>query len=282
MIKDENNDSSTFYMLPLPPGLHADSDESFGFFSYEIRLGHKEEIWSTAQARYGRPLRVNGVQHPAPALICNVIRRKTPLLSLSLKKIKDKVNSEIRINPSKKPVITDQRKNLIFKNEIIITAPYAAAVLNGQDVSAKPPQTSLWYMLYAQVKQADGKSYRNLLIHSGYMSYVPQKRKVTKKGQLLMKEEGTRNGIAILQVADVEKRLVEMALPKNISLSVLCVEMFPMENKWQMDRGENREEREAFIAVDEPLNPITTGLGNYRIYRTSPLVPVSEVCCDDC
>lgn len=282
MIKDDSNELSTFYMLPLPPGLHADSDELFGFFSYEIRLGHKKEIWSTAQARYGRPLRANGVQHPAPALVCNVFRRKTPILSLTRAKIKDAVNSEIKIIPTKRlPGRADQTKIVTFKNEIIITAPYASAVLNGQDVSATPPQTSLWYMLYAQVKQADGKSYRNLLIHSGYMPYVPPKRKVVQKGQLLMKQEGTRNGIATLQVADVEQRLVEMGLPKDINLSVLCVEMFPMENKWQIDRG-SKEERETDEAVKEPLNPITTGLGNYRIYRTSPLVPVAEVCCDDC
>lgn len=283
MIKDDGNDLSNFYMLPLPPGLHADSDELFGFFSYEIRLGHKKEMWTTAQARYGRPLRANGVQHPAPALTCNVFRRKTPILSLSRTRIKDTVDGGVKLIPTKKlPVIADRRKNITFKNEIIITAPFASAVLNGQDISATPPQTTLWYMLYAQVKQADGKSYRNLLIHSGYMPYVAPKRKVTQKGQLLMKQEGIRNGIAILQVADIENRLVEMALPKNINLSVLCVEMFPMENKWQLEIERKRAEREGVSEMTEPLNPITTGLGNYRIYRTSPLVPVAEVCCDDC
>ena len=32
--------SDKFYLLPLPPGLHPESSEMFGFFTYEIRVGH--------------------------------------------------------------------------------------------------------------------------------------------------------------------------------------------------------------------------------------------------
>src|SRR5205085_24799 len=67
MIAEQTHDPR-FYMVPLPVGLHTESDELFGFFTCEIRLGHKKELWSTAQGRYGRPLKVNGLQHPAPAL----------------------------------------------------------------------------------------------------------------------------------------------------------------------------------------------------------------------
>src|SRR5690606_6247226 len=65
------------YLLPLPHGLHNNSDELFGFFTYEIRVGHKKELWSTAQGRYGRSLKVNGVQHPAPELVCGAYRVET-------------------------------------------------------------------------------------------------------------------------------------------------------------------------------------------------------------
>jgi len=278
MLRGDDNGLSNFYMLPLPPGLHADSDELFGFFSYEIRLGHKKELWSTAQARYGRPLRANGVQHPAPALTCNVFRRKTPIISRSVAKTVANNKLEV-ISTRKSPLITDSIQKITYKNEIIITAPFATAVLNGRNISATPPQTTLWYMLYAQVRQADGKSYRNLLIHSGYMPYLP-KEQVLSKDQLPMQEEGTRSGIAVLQVADIETQLTAMGLPTHMNLSVLCVEMFPMENQWQLDRRYRKEIRTA--ATAEPSNPLTTGLGNYRIYRTSALVPVAEVCCDDC
>ncbi len=55
------------FLLPLPPGIAPDALDLFGFWTYEFRVGHAEK-WSTAQGRFGRPLRVAGVQHPAPRL----------------------------------------------------------------------------------------------------------------------------------------------------------------------------------------------------------------------
>ena len=52
------------------------SPELFGFFVYEVRLGHKAGRWCTAQGRFGPPLRVAGVQHPAPPLTCQAARSK--------------------------------------------------------------------------------------------------------------------------------------------------------------------------------------------------------------
>lgn len=122
------------YLLPLPPGLNAESPELFGFFTYEFRIGHghwsaqedeKGNLWSTAQGRFGRPLRVTGMQHPAPNLLCNVNRDK---------------------------------------ERLYLTAPYAKAVWKGRNVTANPPRTQLHGLLYAQVRQADGKGYRNILL----------------------------------------------------------------------------------------------------------------------
>ena len=50
------------YLLPLPPGLDASNPRLFGFFVYELRVGHDASRWSTSQARFGPPLRVTGVQ----------------------------------------------------------------------------------------------------------------------------------------------------------------------------------------------------------------------------
>src|SRR5262249_48741769 len=66
--------SPVHYLLPLPKGLHGESPELFGYFVYELRVGHTEKIWCTAQSRYGHPLRLSGVQHPAPPLTCIVDR----------------------------------------------------------------------------------------------------------------------------------------------------------------------------------------------------------------
>jgi hypothetical protein len=45
--------SPVHYLLPLPPGVHPDSPELFGFFSYELRVGHRDG-WSTARGRFAR------------------------------------------------------------------------------------------------------------------------------------------------------------------------------------------------------------------------------------
>lgn len=67
-------ESPGVYTVPLPPDLQESSPELFGFFVYEIRLGHNASRWSTAQGRFGPPLRVAGVQHPAPPLVCQAAR----------------------------------------------------------------------------------------------------------------------------------------------------------------------------------------------------------------
>jgi len=124
MIKSKDVDRH-FYLLPLRKGLHPDSPELFGFFTQEFRFGHSDRIWSLAQARYGTPLRVAGLQFPAPTLKCLLNRTE---------------------------------------KEIAISAPYAQAVFNGQDVTSNPPRTAIWAVLYAQVTQADGKDNRNILL----------------------------------------------------------------------------------------------------------------------
>jgi hypothetical protein len=48
------------YLLPLAPGLDASNPQPFGFFVYELRVGHDASRWSTAQARFGPPLRISG------------------------------------------------------------------------------------------------------------------------------------------------------------------------------------------------------------------------------
>ncbi|RZJ91762.1 MAG: hypothetical protein EOO20_04175 [Chryseobacterium sp.] len=278
---DEKNESH-FYMLPLPPGLHAESDELFGFFSYEIRLGHRKETWSTAQGRYGRPLRVNGVQHPAPNLSCNAFRRKIVPLTRRGHKV---YNSEGKPEKYNIPGVYTEEIATKVSSEIIITAPFATAVLDGKNLTADPPQTSLWYMLYTQVKQADGNSFRNLLLSSGHMSFKRRPKPVSDIGNQ-QKEEGEKRGVAVLQLTDIQKRLKEMGLSPESSLSVLCVEMFPLQNNWQMENGRRSSYTHSgqmeHSNAKEPVNPLTTGLGNYRIYRTSALVPISDVCCDDC
>lgn len=127
----EQAESGPHYLVRLPQGLSETSLELFGMFTYEIRLGHTGSRWSTAQGRFGPALRIAGVQHPAPPLVCSPAR--------------------------------DQFA-------IRIRAPYATAVHNGRNVRRRFPRTSMWAVLYARVQQTDAASWRNLLLARAMMS----------------------------------------------------------------------------------------------------------------
>jgi hypothetical protein len=118
-----SDSSPNHFLVPLPPGISESSSELFGFFVYEICVGHAIQ-WSTAQARFGRSVRLSGVKHPAPSLVCSVARDN---------------------------------------NGITVSGPHATAVHKGENLSV-PPATELWGLLYAQVKLVDGKDYRNVLL----------------------------------------------------------------------------------------------------------------------
>jgi hypothetical protein len=138
------------YLIPLPKSLDETSLELFGMFTYEIRVGHTGSRWSLAQARYGPPLRVAGVQHPPPPLVCQAARNE---------------------------------------RMIRVRAPYATAIHNGRNVRPRFPRTSMWAVLYARVKQADAASWRNLLLARARMS-PPQELMLTEADARALFGEG--------------------------------------------------------------------------------------------
>ena len=77
------------------------------------------------QARFGPPLRVTGIQHPAPALLCEATRRRA---------------------------------------ELLVSAGYATPVAAGQNLLPRLPNTEIWGLLYARVAQIDGEDFRNVLL----------------------------------------------------------------------------------------------------------------------
>ncbi|MEO6229703.1 MAG: hypothetical protein ABJB11_14660 [Ferruginibacter sp.] len=215
-----------FYILPLPPGLHMESPELFGFFTQEFRFGHSDRIWSTAQARFGLPLRIAGLQYPAPTLTC-MLNRDEKVISIS--------------------------------------APFAQAVFNGQDVTSNPPRTSIWALLYAQVRQADGGDYRNILLTETaliadpeipvaelFRRFIFKKIKQIENQKLIDYEDGLPlkpyNLVLLAQEIAAEfqienkkpvrqahadwnnqyiNQVLEMyGLPSDAALSVVCVEIF--------------------------------------------------------
>ncbi|KKO19166.1 MAG: hypothetical protein L3J18_01525 [Candidatus Brocadia sp.] len=235
------------YLLPLPPGLHNESNELFGFFIYELRVGHTNTIWCTAQGRFGHPARVNGVQHPAPPLKCLV-----------------------------------ERTN----KGIAVTAQYAQAVFNGKQVTARPPRSEIWCMLYAQVKQADGKQNRNILLSEVKLDYVqtahPQQIAEFLKARasltliaansLQANPDIPLTGKAGWSANEIDLLLDQFHLRGNIGLSVLAVEMMPRYEQFIYN----------YDAQVSDVRPLSRELGRYRILRTSRLAVVPEICCENC
>ena len=173
------------------------------------------------------------------------------------------------------------------KKIIVVKAPYAMAVKDGMNVTSFPPQTSLWYLLYTQVKQADGRAYRNILIDSGMLRCMDEKKlkESYANGQFTQPNDERVYGTARISLADIKERLKMMGLPGENELSILVAEMFPMHNNLDMDvRGRHGAGMYNNINFNAEgySNPLIDDLGKYRIYRTSPLVAIEAGCCEDC
>lgn len=318
---EQSTSSKRHFILPLPSGLHADSDEMFGFFTYEFRVGHfrnqntDEMSWTTAQGRFGRRLRVTGVQHPAPTLTCMPNRDE---------------------------------------DKLWVTAPYAVAVHDGKNVTAKPPRTQLWALLYAQVKQADNQGYRNILLDDRQLDWRIQVKPKKKKTRVPIRDfvleqytddqiqvlnaittrnfkyeinaanvsnllqlvdftkknkDATKYGTTVWSNNEINELLGLYCLPENSDLSVVVVEILPQitnvfdhvseiekprnayaaQTMVQTKSGEavnNLAEQATFAKSQKAFargpSPLDEQLGHHRILRVSPLSEVPEVCCTDC
>lgn len=262
---EASDDSPTHYLVPLPPGLTVDSPELFGLFTYELRVGHAD-IWSTAHGRFGRPLRSTGVQHPAPTLFCTVQRTR---------------------------------------DELIVEAPYAKAVLNGKNITADPPRTQLWVLLYAQVRQADGADWRNILLDDRRLRLQRRLRPSARETFLatatlpgaFQNQDAPARGATAWRQDEIERLLLALGLPADAPLSVLCVEMMPTSAALRPQRSSLRESTvdatefaSAMVAqrggtrqavdttADDEGRPLSDELGHHRILRTSPLVAAPPIC----
>jgi hypothetical protein len=205
------SDSPVHFLLPLPAGMSSDAPELFGFYTYEFRTGHVQG-WSTAQGRFGTPLRVTGVQHPAPPLTCMVVRSQSGITA---------------------------------------SAPFATPVQNGRSVRRFPPATEIYVMIYAQVYQSDGGDFRNVLL--GRKPARFRERKLEFQGQA-----DAFYGNATWSKGEIRLLLSSLTLDYDTPLSCLAVETLP--------------------SGDPFPDPLGAGLGNERLLRTSPLVPVPELC----
>ncbi|MCU1321476.1 MAG: hypothetical protein JWM43_1125 [Acidobacteriaceae bacterium] len=265
-IPSSGQPDNLHFILPLPEGITAESLELFGFWTYEFRVGHAQH-WSTAQGRFGRPVRVTGIQHPCPHLICSSNRSKSQLFA---------------------------------------SAPYAATVLNGVrmfDLRWGDPQTVIWFMLYAQVTQTDGRSQRNILLTHRQGTLMPDPQPVllglkqtvlshgltqtpdrfspsfTSAATVSHSVNREARAYAIFAEKEIESYLATLGLSLNSSLSVLAVELLPgpLNNQFNnsFTGAATHIQPRATTSSEDPLG---TGLGTRRILRTSPLTKVPAIC----
>jgi hypothetical protein len=202
--------SPVHFLVPMPGAISPSALDLFGFWTYELRCGHL--LWSTAQGRFGRPFRVAGVQHPCPPLVANVDRADTV--------------------PSDGGAVQPC---------IVASADLAQTVLDGESLTAAAaPQTQIWFLLYAQLRRADGEAYRNLLITklrgrqqlpsvlgtndpaAGDTPQFAPHLTIAQNQSILVQ--------AAFSQSEVDGLLKQLYLPANTPLSVLAVELFNRED----------------------------------------------------
>jgi hypothetical protein len=279
--------SSIHFLLPLPPGMEPNDPELFGFWTYELRIGHAGtpgdlRWWSTASERFGAPLRVVGVQHPAPALACHAgrINIPPPAAPAVLSAI-TAAGSPFKFQQILPPLIGSVSVTSGTPSLIVATAPYATPVLNGTPLVApfQLPHTSMWFLLYAQAVQADGATMRNILIAVEPGVFVTRTLDTIAPAlapyfaTLVANSLKARNRIAVaaFHQAWIEAILASIHLPASSSLSVIAVELLPGGTG---SLGGNQP-------GGPPPAPAATANAGFpfsRILRASPLTPVAPFC----
>src|SRR4029077_8900361 len=129
-----------------------------------------------------------------------------------------------------------------------------AAVLEEKRVrqpGAGDPRTRIWVLLYAQVTQADGTSWRNVLIARAVA--VPQFDH-DNAGALIAPKTRDVMGIAQFSEQAVIQRLADLALPENTPLSVIAVELLPSDHLAQ--QSAQFGDRQVFYTFDQPDVPL--------------------------
>jgi hypothetical protein len=288
--------SNVHFLLP-PPVIHADDPKLFGFWTYELRIGHAGQPgdlrqWSTANARHGSALRVVGVQHPAPPLECHAGRVAIPAAeSAAVLTAITSTASPFQLQQVLAPLAgSGTPASTGTPSLVMCTAPFATPVLNGMALTTpmNSPRTTMWFLIYAQAVQADGATMRNILIAAEQGAFVgralvdvdPALRPfVTTLVKNAFKARD-RIALAAFHQAQIEAILAQARLPAASSLSVIAVELLPggtifePRNPNALAPAPAPASAEAATRAAEPQTAFPFG----RILRVAPLAPVARVC----
>jgi hypothetical protein len=135
------------------------------------------------------------------------------------------------------------------------------------------------------VLQADGKQYRNILLAETRLDLVVRQHPeiggflakrayldIRSFNSLVVNLDAPATGAGAWTDKEIRQLLESFHLDPDTPLSVLAVEMMPRYDQYI-----------AFAAPsDAVVHPLSRELGQYRIWRTSPLVAAPAVCCEDC
>jgi hypothetical protein len=135
---------------------------------------------------------------------------------------------------------------------ILASAPYANPVQDGRSVRPLPPATEIYVMIYAQVHQSDDQDFRNVLLSHKLARF---QRKQFDDRQI---SPDALYADASWSSSEIRLMLDGLTLGTDTPLSCLAVETLPGGSK-----------------IGDPLG---ANLGQERLLRTSPLVPVPPIC----
>lgn len=289
--------SNVHFLLPLPPGVSADDPELFGFWSYELRVGHAGQPddlrwWSTANGRFGSPLRVVGVQHPAPPLACHAGRVNLPAAaSAAVLKAITEVSSPFQLQQVLAPLTgSGAPASSGTPSLVLCTAPYATPVLNGTPLTSPvdTPRTSMWFLIYAQAVQADGASMRNILLAAEIGAFAGRTLDEIDPAlkpyvaTLVSNSFNARDRIAVaaFHQAQIEAILAQIHMPASSALSVIAVELLPGGTIFEPGNNAPAQSRRPTSSIQTGATAVVTppAFPFGRILRVAPLRPVAPFC----
>ncbi|HUR75810.1 MAG TPA: hypothetical protein VMZ00_16125, partial [Sporichthya sp.] len=282
--------SDRHFLLPLPPGVSPDDPELFGFYSYELRIGHSGDRdddslkwWSTANGRFGAPLRVVGLQHPPPALACHAARRRPQRLVLD-----DVVPPTARAREGRlievPPIVSWHHAT--GPEVIVATATFATPSHDGTPVVGpdEPPLSRLWFCLYAQVAQADATTMRNILLLDRPGTFLSRRLLAADReladlfpGRIRTRSRD-RTGFALFRSGELRERMSALNLPATAPLSILAVELLPSGTGIKVGLDPHNPEASPLVRAGAQSSGDESSFPFGRIMRVSTLSPVLPVC----
>ena len=170
---------------------------------------------------------------------------------------------------------------------------HAQSFFNGKNLTPEIPRTDIYACLYAQVLQADGLQFRNILIDripllkplfttdaQKLAIYHKQKEEKEKPDTPFSPPDapvllpGTPPyATGFWNLKSIRERLRFIGIEENASLSVLALELMPRNDFYSNPFNPNRPFLEA-----PPLPQQDLELSQIRILRTSRLCPVTDTC----